>query len=351
MLFSQNDEESRRNDFRARKAAFKALTREVESALVDAIRAAELNVYYIESRTKEEDSYVEKCNRKMYIDPLRQSTDISGCRVITNYRGDIDHVERIIREAFIVDDDKSARYDQPTDPRTFGYSSRHFVVSLKEPLEQSLIGLKAEIQVRTALQHVWAAIEHNLQYKKDLDKPLVFQRRFSRISAMLELIDDEFSNLRAEATQAVLSVTESSEIQDADAAPISEPTPSGRANLLQSYLKTVGLQDALLIKQIVSEVGSIRFASRDGLGDFIQTQRQFIESSQKSLIAEQELLAALREEVETVNAKANADIEKMRISSDVKKSHAKIHSISQEIGTAGAKISAVHRLLKYLECR
>ncbi len=55
--------------------------------------------------------------------------------------------------------------------------------------------LVAEIQVRTLAQHLWAAAAHYLNYKerKDVGKPL--QRPLSRISALLELIDEEYDRL------------------------------------------------------------------------------------------------------------------------------------------------------------
>lgn len=53
-----------------------------------------------------------------------------------------------------------------------------------------------EVQIRTALQHVWSAIEHDIGYKGPVKLPAEFQRQFSRLAGMLELADDEFSRLR-----------------------------------------------------------------------------------------------------------------------------------------------------------
>lgn len=56
--------------------------------------------------------------------------------------------------------------------------------------------MKIELQVRTGLQHAWAAIEHKLQYKNQVDVPEPLQRKLFQISALLELADDEFAYLR-----------------------------------------------------------------------------------------------------------------------------------------------------------
>jgi hypothetical protein len=57
-----------------------------------------------------------------------------------------------------------------------------------------------EIQMRTALQHVWSAIEHDIGYKGAVKLPPEYRRQFSRLAGMLELADDEFSRLRTTMT-------------------------------------------------------------------------------------------------------------------------------------------------------
>lgn len=56
-------------------------------------------------------------------------------------------------------------------------------------------GLKAEIQIRSLLQHAWAEIEHGLGYKPE-SVPDEHIRRFSRLAGMFELADEEFVRLR-----------------------------------------------------------------------------------------------------------------------------------------------------------
>jgi putative GTP pyrophosphokinase len=56
--------------------------------------------------------------------------------------------------------------------------------------------LRAEIQLRSVLQHAWAAIDHKLRYKREQDAPRELKRALSRLSALLELGDKEFSDIR-----------------------------------------------------------------------------------------------------------------------------------------------------------
>jgi hypothetical protein len=61
--------------------------------------------------------------------------------------------------------------------------------------------LTAEVQVRSVLQHAWAAISRKLDYKVATQAPIVLRRRLFRLSALLELADDEFAGVRDEAVE------------------------------------------------------------------------------------------------------------------------------------------------------
>jgi hypothetical protein len=56
-------------------------------------------------------------------------------------------------------------------------------------------GLVAELQVRTILQHAWAEIEHEIQYKAVDVLPKEISRRFLALAGMLEIGDREFQAL------------------------------------------------------------------------------------------------------------------------------------------------------------
>ena len=56
--------------------------------------------------------------------------------------------------------------------------------------------MKFEIQIRSILQHAWAEIEHDLGYKSEIEIPNIVKRKFSRLSGLLELVDDEFVSIK-----------------------------------------------------------------------------------------------------------------------------------------------------------
>lgn len=58
--------------------------------------------------------------------------------------------------------------------------------------------LFSEVQIRSVLQHSWAAIQHSLEYKSVADAPREFRRRLVRLAGLLELADEEFASLKCE---------------------------------------------------------------------------------------------------------------------------------------------------------
>jgi putative GTP pyrophosphokinase len=63
---------------------------------------------------------------------------------------------------------------------------------------KKLDGLKAEVQVRTSSQHIWAAASHVLQYKKAAHVPAPILRTINRVAALLETVDLEFERVLVE---------------------------------------------------------------------------------------------------------------------------------------------------------
>ncbi len=56
--------------------------------------------------------------------------------------------------------------DDIKNPNSSGYCSLHLVVSIPVPLHSGKQEVKCEIQLRTTAMDTWAALEHNLKYKK-----------------------------------------------------------------------------------------------------------------------------------------------------------------------------------------
>ncbi|MES2438858.1 MAG: hypothetical protein V4584_07320 [Verrucomicrobiota bacterium] len=156
------------------------------------------------SRVKGRESFAEKLNRKGgKYEKLGDVTDLVGIRIITYLTGDVDRIADLIEAEFVVDRANSVDKRLYEDPDRFGYKSLHYVVELPPPRTtlaeyRPFEGIKAEIQVRTIIQHAWAEIEHDLGYKSTIGVPTEIRRRFFRLSALLETADDEFAAISSE---------------------------------------------------------------------------------------------------------------------------------------------------------
>ncbi len=132
------------------------------------------------------------------IQSLTELQDLIGLRIILLFPRDVKEVSRIIRQQFSV----VREYDTKSRLKSneFGYSSVQFVVqSRKEwvtlPTFTGKESFKAEIQIRTLAQHLWAEVSQKLHYKREHDVPESVMRPLFRISALLEVVDFELERM------------------------------------------------------------------------------------------------------------------------------------------------------------
>ena len=164
----------------------------------------------LETRVKTWESIRDKCEQNA-LEPERVSDlrDIAGLRIVVLFRRDVDKVREVITQNFEVLREEDTQDRLAEDQ--FGYGSVHFEVTPKKawlelPTLSKLDGLVAEIQLRTASQHIWAASSHVLQYKKRAHVPVPVRRAINRVAALLETVDLEFERVLAERDEYVKDV-------------------------------------------------------------------------------------------------------------------------------------------------
>ncbi len=191
------------DEYREKRPLFEKLQAVVDGEIRRIVADNHLYVTAMESRIKKEKSLAGKLELKGHkYATLSDITDILGCRIITFYTEEVDKIAALIEKNFEVDWDNSVDKRRLLDLDRFGYMSLHYICRL--PLERcedpEMHEYRFEVQMRTALQHVWATINHDLGYKTDIEIPREHLRNMNRIAGMLELADEQFSRIRMEIT-------------------------------------------------------------------------------------------------------------------------------------------------------
>ncbi|MCK4392178.1 hypothetical protein KAX17_04670, partial [Candidatus Bipolaricaulota bacterium] len=164
---------------------FRDFADRIHALIEELVKSEGIPVAQVEDRAKSPESLAGKLQRKPYRDPFSEIKDLAGVRVVTYYHDDVQHVADVIRREFDVDDEHSSNKLQELAVDEFGYRSFHLVCALQAPRDalpewQQFAGLAVEIQVRSVLQHAWAAISHKLDYKVASQAPAELRRQLFR---------------------------------------------------------------------------------------------------------------------------------------------------------------------------
>ncbi len=166
----------------------------------------------VQVRAKSISSFAEKIQRKGkdLKDPVNEFTDLCGGRIITNTSSEVREICKFIEDHFEIDRENSIDVSQRHKPEEFGYRSVHYIIQFKKnkfPTDDINISIpssayptsncqmKAEIQVRTLLEHSWAVFAHDRTYKSSFKIPDKLQRELANSAALLEDADKSFDRI------------------------------------------------------------------------------------------------------------------------------------------------------------
>ncbi|HEB9316741.1 TPA: hypothetical protein RZK32_001016 [Campylobacter coli] len=171
------------------------------------------NAIEIKSRTKTIDSFKGKISRddkkSKYKNPLEEVTDLVGVKILLTSLKDENDLYELLKIELKDNIDWENSVDKTQDikkERKFGYLGRHLVISYDDKMlkliedkdkynSENFINFKAEIQIKTLLQHVWAEVEHKARYKAGEELDDDKKRYFDRLAALIEVADDLFKDL------------------------------------------------------------------------------------------------------------------------------------------------------------
>ena len=122
--------------------------------------------------------------------------DLSGVRIALYFNSELDEIDQIIRELFEIRKKK----EFPLEGKSSGYKAIHYRGCLKNSVlseqQKRYACANIEIQIASLLMHAWAEVEHGLGYKSHYEPPMDVKRKLYRLAATLEILDEEFENIR-----------------------------------------------------------------------------------------------------------------------------------------------------------
>ena len=178
-------------------------------------QARDIDIAKVEGRVKDRDECLRKFSRK-YRPALEESnapyeirhyiTDLVGVRVVCLYEDELEKVAQIVQSHFDVIDVSDKVSAMEGTEASFGYKGLHLDLRLNAALaalpgNAAYAGQPFELQVRTIIQDSWSVLDHKIKYKKSI--PAQLKRRINVLSALFELADREFRQIR-DATDAEL---------------------------------------------------------------------------------------------------------------------------------------------------
>jgi putative GTP pyrophosphokinase len=189
-------------------AFYEDLAAVVRRIIEEWLKRRGINVHSVQARAKDPASVGRKAaepsdgdpTRPKYLRPLEQIADLAAVRVITYFPSTLDEIDALMAEEFRVVE-RSNKGAELIEEDRFGYKSIHYLVKLVThraglpeyaPYAESVV----EVQVRTIMQHAWAEIEHDIQYKSAEVIPVEIRRRFMALAGLLEIADREFQAIQ-----------------------------------------------------------------------------------------------------------------------------------------------------------
>ena len=154
----------------------------------------------IKTRLKSPESMLKKLKTKelpFTTDAIEDNLyDIAGIRVICPFIQDI----YLLSDCLLEQDDIRLieKKDYIKQPKENGYRSLHLIVEIPIFLQKEKRMMKVEVQLRTIAMDFWASLEHQLRYKKHLDKELALNiaRELEECANMSALLDQRMERVK-----------------------------------------------------------------------------------------------------------------------------------------------------------
>jgi putative GTP pyrophosphokinase len=188
----------------------------------------------IEGRVKDKEECIKKFTRK-YQNRLEASeqpyeikffiSDLIGIRIVCLYEDQIALLSEMLQQHFKILDITDKISSVESTEEVFGYKGLHMDLALNEkmaslPTYHTFADNSFEVQIRSLIQDAWSVLDHKIKYKKSI--PIDLKRRINILSALFELADREFKEIRNATIQLMEQETVAPIVEQLDNTPKTE---------------------------------------------------------------------------------------------------------------------------------
>lgn len=155
-------------------------------------------IEFIESRLKKPSSIARKLEKMGYEVTVQNMTehlsDIAGIRVLCAYIDDIYEIARML--AHQKDVEIITVKDYIKHPKDNGYRSYHMIVEIPVYFSDAVRPVRCEIQIRTIAMDFWATLDHDMQYKKQVEDAEQIMQELKDCADIIHQTDEKMMRLR-----------------------------------------------------------------------------------------------------------------------------------------------------------
>jgi len=163
-----------------------------------AVRYRRNPIEFIESRLKKPSSIARKLRgdgHEVSVENMvRYVADIAGIRVLCAYIDDIYEIARMLALQ------KDVRLINVKDyikaPKDNGYRSYHMIVEIPVYFSDKVLPVRCELQIRTIAMDFWATLDHDLQYKKEVEDAEQIMKELKECADIIHETDERMMRLR-----------------------------------------------------------------------------------------------------------------------------------------------------------
>ena len=172
----------------------------MQNLVQNLIERDDIEIYKIEAKIKTPEELLKGTPGRVSPSSFDNISDFVTVRALLRFPEDVGKVEQIISEEFIIDPERSTPASKLDDPYRFGYPAASYTLSLSEKRYvlrewRKYKGLLFQLDIRTMLQEVWAAVLPKVNINVDSGTKKKMERKLVRIASLLEEADEGFLSL------------------------------------------------------------------------------------------------------------------------------------------------------------